>query len=350
MQANEKVSANLERAKAKYEDKPFSVENADAYEVVTRWGWLPSLVSVAGASLAFYTLAPNLPLYVTLLLGLPLAVGYELLKAWASGLGLRAWFKSRAWPALLLVGALYTGSVALSTWGAVNGYSLLEAGKVDKVAGLHTSKVDSLNRYYTGLIDVQDSVIADYEKKHTDKASGRIGWGAHEQHANLVDALGKLRKERRTELKALESKRPELIQSARETMGAYLWLALGVALSVEVVIFAFRFFSEYYDYRSNKEVSLLERGKSISVDLKALQQLAYLVQGEGQTLLTASHDTQPKGGIGFRVRNGGGQTTNGGGQTTNEKPCANCGNSYEPKVSWQKYCSDSCRESFNSKK
>ena len=349
LQANEKVTANLERAKEKYADKPFAVEYANTYSGIARWGWLVSLISIAGASLAFCTLAPNLPIWITLSLGAPLAVGYELLKAWAADIGLRVWLKSKAWPALLAVALLYAGSVALSTLGAVNGYSLLESGEVDKVESLHTSKVDSLRGYYAGLVADADTTLSKFETQHTIKRGkdmGRITYNMRDKHSELLDKVQALKDEQKEELKALESKRPELIQSARETMGAYLWLALGVALSVEVVIFAFRFFSEYYDYRSNKEVSLLERGKSISVDLKALQQLAYLVQGEGQTLLTASHDTQPKGGIGFRPNNPNPTENN----PTNGKQCANCGNHYEPRVSWQKYCSDTCRESFNNSK
>lgn len=397
LQGNEEVRKNLERAKDKYEEKPFALEHANTYAVVTKVSWLPSAVSVAGASLAFITLMPNMPIYVPLLIGGILATGYEALKAWATSIGYRVYFKHGSIAALVVVALLYLGSVSISTFGAYNGYQLLENDKVGTALADHTNAVDSLNAYYAGLreskkqaftnevdslgtyyeglISEQTSAIADYESKHTDKASGDIRWGAHKQHGNLVQGLADLRSERKDVLRnlhetskaelatleseykeaiqALKAKQPSVIRSAKDSMGAYLWLALGVALLIEVVIFAFRWFAEYYDYKSNKQVELLEKGDVLQVDTRSLEKLAMLLQSSSSPyqLQMNGAETSSKG-IGFKSgQQATAQQPNTQAQTDDKgKKCLNCNSAYTPSVSWQKYCSDTCRESYNNNK
>jgi len=360
LQDNSEVKANLARAKGKYEDKPFALEYSNTYKAVAKWGWLPSLLSVAGASLAFITLMPNLPIYIPLLLGGLLAGGYEALKAWGTGIGFRAYFKHRALLAVALVALLYLGSVVISTYGAYNGYTLLQADKVGNVLGEHQSSIDSLDSYYGALVDDARQTLAKFEKQHTIQAgkyAGQITWSMKADHAKMVDKVATLKDEHREALQALKAKQPSIVSKAKQSMGAYLYLALAVALIIEIVIFAFRYFAEYYDYRSNKEVDLLQKGDVLQVDTRSLEKLAMLLGAGGspvpQLSASGADHGQQRGGIGFKPS----QTSqleqpqpqsDKGGNLNNS--CKNCGSSYTPSVSWQKYCSQQCREEFNNSK
>lgn len=348
LRCNDEVKTNLERAKGKYESKPFAIEYASTYKAIQRFGFIPSIFSAVGGCLAFVTLMPNIHIAIPLIVGGCLAGSYEVLKSWATALGFQAYFKHKSWLALLLVGLLYLGSVALSTWGAFNGYTLLESDKVGSAVDTHQSEVDSLNSYYEKLLKDEQTALSKFEKQHTVQG-GKISWAVRNEHKAFVERLTAFKDEKKLRVQALKDEQPSIIQSAKSEMGGYLWLALGVALLIEVTIFCFRRFSEYYDFRSHSEVELLERGDVLSVDISSLQKLAQLVQGSNVVpqLVAGS----PTGGrVVVTGLHGGSPSSEAKQPEQKGADCLNCGSAYTKSVSWQKYCSDSCREQYNNSK
>lgn len=321
LRANRKIASNLDKAQDAYSQKPYAQEWANAYAIVERWHPLPSALSVAGASFAFTSMFPQLPWWLAISIGLPLSSGFEVLKGWVTKLGFRDYFKHARFNALLAASiALYACSVCLSTWGAYKAFTLLEKEQVGKVEYSYQIAQDSISSYYrnqTALTQAKgsnqkDSVLAwhdgriatareqlqAFEKQHDVK--GEIAWKVRTTHGKLVERLNTLRdekaliatntaeansqkvqqleKEHRGALERLEGERPNIITAAKDELGAYLWMVLGIALIVEAVIFASKRFSEYYLCRSNQDIELITESEQLTIDLGTVAQLGQFMQ------------------------------------------------------------------------
>ena len=321
LRSNKTIASNLDKAQDAYAQKAYAEEWANAYAIVERWHPLPSALSVAGASFAFTSMFPQLPWWLAICIGLPLSSGFEALKGWVTKLGFRDYFKNAKFNALLAASiALYACSVCLSTWGAYKAFKLLEKEQVGKVEYSHQVAQDSINTYYRNQIAItqtkgnnqKDSVLAwhdgriatakeqlqAFEKQHDVK--GEIAWKVRTTHGKLVERLNTLRdekaliatntaetnsqkvqqleKEHKKALEKLEGERPSIITAAKDELGAYLWIVLGIALMVEAVIFAFRRFSEYYLYRSNQDVELITESEQLTINLDTVAQLGQFMQ------------------------------------------------------------------------
>lgn len=346
LRANKAIASNLDKAQDLYSQKPYAQEWAEAYAAVERWHLLPSALSIVGASFAFTSVFTQLPWWLAVLIGLPFATLFELLKEWVTKMGFRSFFKLAKFNYLLLASImLYACSVTLSTWGAYRAYTILEQDQRSQVLLSHSMQLDSLERHYQNLAQKvkstntqeKDSLLRVYDQRITESTeqlrafekqhdvNGVIAWKVRDTHGELVEninslknekakrgfsyqaktdsSLNALKKEYRAVNSQLVASESGLLATVEEELGAYLWLVTALALLVEATIFAFRRFSEYYLYRSNQEAELITEGEMLAVDLDTITQLGQFLQlrGTGAEGLGQAVFGHPEGGHGKRI-------------------------------------------------
>ncbi len=367
---NSTIKEYLSEANDKYSQKPFALEHKGTYESVKSFGFIPCLISVLSASLVAVSLFPNMNLYMSLSLGLIAALAFEIAKSFVTRLGFRHFFKKQKGILVLIAAiAMTICSIALSSFGTYNAYLLTESNAKGNVSIEHENKADSLNGYYSLSIIEAKEQAKEYFKQVSWK--GKISHKNAKTYNLLLDKVAALEMEYKQAAKELNTSKTKQIMKASEGMKPYLFILIGFALINEAIIFVFARFKEYYLYKSNRQVDLINQSDSLSISLDNLGSLAHLLQLNQSLTLNPVMEELPSS-IGFKVS---GQTidkdnkaeqpssnnsnrSNSSRSTTRSttvkgkgglepRKCIQCGNEYKPSVVWQKYCSKTCNHAAN---
>lgn len=354
--SNQRVQSHLSKAKEAYQAKPFALEYRSTYESINRFGWIASLLSVVSSSLVAVSVFPNLSILLSIPIGLTLALGLEVLKAFTTKIGFRSWFKTESFSLILVASiVLYSASVALSSFGAINGYQMLESSMKHDVSTDTRIKTDSLNTYYQNEIA--------QAKKHAKQYFDQVSWKGKISHKNaniynkMLDKVGTLEKQQIEDLSALKHDETQKLSEETQRLSPYKFILIALALVNELVIFFFGRFKEYYLFKSNQQLEQISQAETLTINLDSLASLGELLQLSSSSrlsLVNADHSNS----IGFQMKSGQQETQNTVHSTRSTtvgkkvdklapRKCLNCGNTYKPSVAWQKYCKKECNHKAN---
>lgn len=351
--SNSQLSNYLEKATEAYEPKPFAVEYKRVYEMVNRFDWLPSLLSVLSSSLVAVSLFPRLHLVFSMAIGLIVALLLEMLKSFVTREGFRAMFRGGAFNALIIACiGLYCLSVFLSSYGSYNAYTTLKTSLKDDVSSKIDLERDSLTIHYDALIHETKTSAKEYFNQVSWK--GKISHKNSKVYNSILEKVSTLESDKKADLDKLNQDSTVKINAAADTVKPYLYILIGFALLNELVIFLFSRFKELYLFKSFQQVNQLNQAERLVIDVNSLGSLAEMLSlGKEQSLILNNSPSVSK--IGFQV------------QEKDEPPkapvhdtrsttvvdklapraCLSCGKTYKPSVAWQKYCSKDCNHKAN---
>lgn len=357
------LSENLDKAKELYGDKSFAEEHQETYNTILNYGFIPSTLSVASAALVFFYIIPNIHWAIAYTIGLAIALPYEALKSWVSKTGFRAFFKG-AKVLMVAVVLSYVVSVCFSSFGAYQGYKLLEQGSKGAVMSKNSLVKDSLlvvhdlaikeakttaqNFHDSNLVKVKNS-NGQYVQVLSDRSSVKNTYG------DLVQSVESAKEAKRKTLKSHDDKAPSEVENAVNDMGFYLWIVMGLSIINESVIFFFARFKELYFYKSFSEQEVIKQSQNFTLNFESLTKLVEMANlGPGAEPITANYNSlvNPSNddrGIGFRQKpyqppnNPSENVSNPFGSAN----CRNCGQVFDKSRKQHFYCSKDCNREFH---
>lgn len=369
------LEENLDRANELYGDKSFAEEHQDTYKSIMQFGFIPSAISVASAALVFFYIIPNIHWAIAYTIGILISSGYEVLKSWLSLKGFRAYFKGSKGLLLVAVLLAYAGSVFFSSFGAYQGYKLLEKDSTGAVLSKNSQIRDSLVIAHDRAIEDAKETAKSFHDSNLVKVKNASGQyvqvlsdraSVKNTYRDLVLSIQNAKDRKAQALGEHDNKSPNEVAQAVSDMGFYLWIVIGLSLINESVIFFFARFKEYYPYKSFIEQSAIKQPKSFSMNTDSIAKLVEMVQlGPGVQAVSSqyipqgfsygntanSHDS----GIGFKQK--GSQTpkhsdTPQNSMKDNHSPfgmaeCRHCGNEFEKSRKQHFYCSKDCNREFH---
>jgi hypothetical protein len=352
---NSRVQSHLGKAKEAYEQKPFVLEYRETYESISSYGWIPSLLSIISSSLVASTVFPNLSLWLSVPIGLLLALGLEILKAFTTQIGFRSWFKVGKFNLILCASiGLYIASIALSSFGSFNGYQLIETSMKQNVSN-HT---DTLSK----SLGIQYEKAINEAKENANNYFNSVSWKGKISHKNaqtynlLLERLAILKDEYNTKLNGLELEGKNQVSEGIRKSKPYLLVLIAIALLNELVIFFFSRFKEYYLFKSNQQVEQITQSETLTINLDSIGNLAQLLQLQPNNQIAITSEAGSKIGFDLSIlQTKENNTVQGNRPTTatqtgnklEPRECVNCSTVYKPSVSWQKYCKKECNHVAN---
>lgn len=308
-------SRQFKRLQDKYKVRPY-FERAKALKIASDVSsYVLNAFSAATAFLLVYTFLNSLlpAKGLSIAFSLVFLFGLEALKRLTVPVIFKDYlqFKKVSWGAVLFAGLLSSGSIASSYFGAKEAVQLLapdvELVDVAAVRAPYETRLEALQA------DKADAMKQTWKGKQTVQAAKRLNV-IQQQEAEIQAAL----------LVAVQEAKDTnaLTQSSHATnttlkAGHFA----GVTLVFELLLLLCLYFSELYDFRSLAEFSTHKAS-----DVQGEQKSVQVTQGQhnGRNVIA-----------GFQ--------TNAMRYNATKQGCNHCGNAYEKKTSWQKYCSTECR-------
>jgi len=353
--SNSRIQSHLVKAKEAYEQKPFALEYRQTYEAINQFSFIPSGLSIVSSSLVAVSIFQNLPIWLALSIGLVLALALEVLKGFTTKLGFRSWFKSGKFNLILCASiALYLASIALSSFGSMNAYQMLDSSMKHDVSANTQSLKDSTDSNYQKLIAEARNNAKQY--------FGSVSWKGKISHKNaktynlMLEKVAILENEHKANLETLKHKETSMLAKTDERLAPYLFILIAIALLNEAVIFFFSRFKEYYLFKSNQQIEQISQAEVLTINLDSLSSLGQLLQlsaNDSKLFINSNSTGSGSGSIGFQSANKhpvhSTRSTTGGKEADRLAPrkCENCSTVYKPSVAWQKYCKKECNHIAN---
>jgi hypothetical protein len=348
------VQTDFKRLADKFTVKPFYFKYKPLKKLLLGFSWFIQSVTIVVSFMAIFgILAPMMPYYLAFTFALASLVGIEFLKRMTFKPSVKEYLQFKKFPLFPLF--LAFSMLAVSLWLTWNGTHETVFKLTDKPTLLN---VDSLTNFEKDRIKEINNDIAT-AKKITWK--GKITEKGQKMIDNLTQERAKIQSK-------LDTKETDFTNKNTQTESDHLTKTTTKAkhfkyltLCLDLLLFLLLAWLEYYDFRSITEFSKLKLATENTIQ-SVVDTEGDTTQSVVETPNNPQNTTQSV--VNNALRNNAGRTVIQGfrkydntTQSVVEKPqkvikgeiiiiskaCDFCGNTFERKVTFQKYCSEKCR-------
>lgn len=337
------TSTDFQRLQDKYTVKPFYFKYKSLKMLLSGLTWFIQAVTVAVSFVAIFALlVPMMPYYVAVLFAVCSLLGIEFLKRMTFTPSVKEYLQFKKIAVFPLLIAL--SMLCVSLWLTYNGTHEAVTGLTEKPTLL---SVDSVTAYEKDRIrqinaDISSAKKITWQGKITEKGQKIIEKLANER-AKIQDKLdAKETNTRATNDQTTTDHNNKTLE--RSTHFKFLTVCL------DLLLFVLLAWLEFYDFRSLTEFSKLKTVTNTNAMRTPPSVMNDNAMRYGNALRTPSvtNDNAMQPDIPFSDNNGrvviqGFKQKKQGEVLTVKKACQHCGNTFERKTTFQKYCTENCR-------